>query len=356
MANERPKVLVAGGVDDKELYLAPEDQQRLASFADWSFVPCKEGAFLGTDGQPQDEEAWIERIGDAEAIAIYPGAPNLSAELIERNPTLKIVGELNGDRFAQRIDVAKAWEKGVETVDTTNGSSYPVAEWALGLILVSLRNAGYYMRRFLAGDCHKSRDNPSFLRGELTGKRVGLIGCGHAGRRLVELLRPFNVEISVYDPYLSRVLAEALDLRLTSLERVLSQSDAVVCLAPLTPRTEGMIGPAELELIPPGTVLVNVSRGPIIDGEALVERLKRGDIIAGLDVFDPDPIPAGHEITELENVFLSPHIAGVTAASYRRFFTLMVDELQRFFHGYETYYNLTPRSLADRRGHDFAAR
>ena len=335
MVSERPKVLVAGGVDDKELYLAPEDQQRLASFADWSFVPCKEGALLGTDGQSQDEEAWIERIGDAEAIAIYPGAPNLSAELIERNPTLKIVGELNGDRFAKRIDVEKAWEKGVETVDTTNGSSYPVAEWALGLILVSLRNAGYYMRRFLAGDCRKTSDNPSFLRGELTGKRVGLIGCGHAGRRLVELLRPFNVEISVYDPYLSRELAEALDLRLTSLERVLSQSD---------------------ELIPSGTVLANVSRGPIIDGEALVERLKRGDIIAGLDVFDPDPIPAGHEITELENVFLSPHIAGVTAASYRRFFTLMVDELQRFFHGYETYYNLTPRSLADRRGHDFAAR
>ena len=356
MASERPKVLVAGDVDDKELYLAPEDQRRLASFADWNFVPCKDGALIGTDRQLHDEQAWIERIGETEAIAIYPGAPNISAELIECSPRLKIVGELNGDRFAARIDVEKAWQQGIYTVDTTNGSSYPVAEWALGLILVSLRNAGYYMRRYLVGDCRKSRDNPSFLRGELTGKRVGLVGCGYAGRRLIELLRPFKVEISAYDPYLSRELAEALDLRLTSLQRVLSQSDAVVCLAPLTPRTEGMIGRTELELIPSGTVLVNVSRGPIIDGEALVERLKRGDIIAGLDVFDPDPIPAGHEITELENVFLSPHIAGVTAASYRRFFSLMVDELERFFHGYETYYNLTPRTLADRRGHEFPAR
>ena len=356
MADERAKVFVAGNVDDKDLYLAPEDRQRLASFADWAFLPCKNGALLDADGQPQDEDAWIERVGDTEAIVIYSGAPNISAELIERNSTLKIVGELNGDRFAARIDVEKAWQQGINTVDTTNGSSYPLAEWALGLILVSLRNAGYYMRRFLAGDCRKSRDNPGFLHGELTGKRVGFIGCGHAGRRLVELLRPFKVEISVYDPYLPRELAEVLDLRLTSLERVLSQSDAIVCLAPLTPRTEGMIGRAELELIPSGTVLVNVSRGPIINGEALVERLRRGDIIAGLDVFDPDPVPDGHEITELENVFLSPHIAGVTAASYRRFFTLMVDELERFFHGYETYYNLTPRSLADRRGQDFTAR
>ena len=127
-------------------------------------------------------------------------------------------------------------------------------------------------------------------------------------------------------------------------------------MVPHTPRTEGMIGRAELELIPSGAVLVNVSRGPIIDSAALVERLKRGDIIAGLDVFDPDPIPAGHKITELENVFLSPHIAGVTAASYLRFFTLMVDELERFFHGYETYYNLTPRSLADRRGEEISSR
>ena len=356
MAIERPKVFVAGEAEQRDTYLAPDDQQRLSEFADWTFLPCGAGALLGDDGQELDEEAWLVRTSEAEALVIYPGAPRISADLMQRNPGLKIVGELNGDRFAARIDVEAAWERGIYTVDTTNGSSYPVSEWALGLVLVSLRNAGYYMRRFLAGDCRKTRDNPSFLRGELTNKRVGLIGCGHAGRRLVELLRPFKVDISVYDPYLRREMAEVLDLKLTSLERILSHSDAVVCLAPLTPRTQGMIGRDELDLIPSGTVLVNVSRGPIIDSDALLARLKRGDIIAGLDVFDPDPIPSGHEIVQLENVFLTPHIAGVTAASYLRFFTLMVDELERFFQGYETYYNLTPRSLADRRGDEITAR
>ncbi|MDP6700612.1 MAG: hydroxyacid dehydrogenase [Candidatus Latescibacteria bacterium] len=349
MATERVRVLVAGDADQRDDYLASDDQERLAAFADWTFVPCK-------DGQPLAEAEWGERVGAAEAIVRFSGAPAIDAELMAGSDNLRIIGELNGDRFAAHIDVEAAWARGIHVVDTTNGSSYPVSEWALGMILVSLRNAGFYMRRFLAGHCRKTRDNPGYLNGELTGKRVGLIGCGHAGRRLVELLRPFKVDISVYDPYLARDVAEILDLSLTSLEKILAESDAIVCLAPLTSRTEGMIGRAELDLIPSGAVLVNVSRGPIIESAALVERLKRGDIIAGLDVFDPEPIPDGHEITTLENVFLTPHIAGVTAASYLRFFTLMVDELERFFHGYETYYNLTPRSLADRRGEEISSR
>lgn len=95
---------------------------------------------------------------------------------------------------------------------------------------------------------------------------------------------------------------------------------------------------------------MNVSRGAIIDPDALTERLRRGDITAGLDVFDPEPIPVDHPIRQLPNVFLSPHIAGVTAASGPRGFKLMVDELDRFFHGHETLFDLTPRVLANRHG------
>lgn len=103
-------------------------------------------------------------------------------------------------------------------------------------------------------------------------------------------------------------------------------------------------------MLRPGSVFVNVSRGPIVDPDALIARLRRGDIVAGLDVFDPEPIPADSPIKTLPNVFLSPHIAGVTAASRPRFFALMVDELDRFFHGDETLYDLRPQTLANRRG------
>lgn len=98
-----------------------------------------------------------------------------------------------------------------------------------------------------------------------------------------------------------------------------------------------------------------MSRGKVIDSNALVARLKRGDIVAGLDVFDPDiceedPYGNNKEIIQMENVFLSPHIAGVTAQSYPRFFKLMVEELDRFLHGHETLFDLTPCSLSQSPG------
>ena len=347
MVASRPKILVVGNQQDEEQYLAKKDLDRLQIFSDWQWLSCTASAITGPDGLKLHQH-----LDGIDGLVVCPSAPYLDAQIMDQAPKLKIIGQLNGDRFAKKIDLEAAWERNIRTVDTTNGSSYPVSEWALGLILLSLRNIGYYMHRYNAGQYNKTRDNPGYLNGELTGKRVGLIGCGHAGRRLIEFLRPFNVEIFVYDPYLPREIAEALGFVQTSLENVLSQCDAIVCLAPETPRTIGMIGKEELDLIPSGTVLVNVSRGPIIDSIALVERLKRGDIIAGLDVFDPEPMTPGHEILNLDNVFLTPHIAGVTAAAYLRFFELMVDEMDRFFHGHETYFDLTPQTLANRQGNE----
>ena len=136
----------------------------------------------------------------------------------------------------------------------------------------------------------------------------------------------------------------------------MSKCDVIVCLAPLTPGTHGMIGARELNLIPSGAVLVNVSRGAIIDSQALITRLKRGDIVAGLDVFDPEPVPSDSEIIQLPNVFLSPHIGGLTGDDHPHFFRLMVDELERFFSGHDTWFDLTPRSAANRKGSDSAVK
>ena len=111
-----------------------------------------------------------------------------------------------------------------------------------------------------------------------------------------------------------------------------------------------MVGRAELDLIRPGCTFVNVSRGPIVDPQALIERLKRGDITAGLDVFDPEPISPDCEILELPNVFLSPHIGWYGPAVRQQYFTPMVDELERFFGGHEIWFDLTPRYRDNRRG------
>jgi D-3-phosphoglycerate dehydrogenase len=350
MKDNRPKVLIACDERVRHRYLPPQQLARLEQFADWEWFACEGGGIYSVSEDAGVKARLKEKLDGVDGLVVCHGAPRMDAEFMDRAPRLKFIGELEGDRFAARIDLKASWARGIRTVDTTNGSSYPVAEWALALTLIAMRNAGKLFRRLIAGDTTKNTAEVDQMGGMLTGKRVGLIGCGHMGRRLIKLLRPFEGEIWVYDPYLPREMAEALDFLQTTLEHVLSQCDAIVCLVPLTPQTRGMLGHRELDMISSGAALVNVSRGAIIDSAALIDRLKRGDITAGLDVFDPEPIPPDSEILQLPNVFLTPHFSGRTGDEYPHFFQFMVDELDRFFHGHETHFDLTPRSRDNRQG------
>lgn len=353
---KRPTVGLCSNRNVRDEYIAPADLARLETIASFSWheldLPSSWDEPPSIDAEMM--RAFVGWANGVDALVVCHGAPRIAGDILGGCPNLRFVGELEGDRFAQRIDVEVAAARGVRAIDTTQGSSYPVSEWALGMMLIGLRNAGAQFRRLIAhepaptGD--ERRSDPAYLRGELTGKVVGLIGCGHIGRRLLEFLRPFRVRVLVHDPYLPKEIADIYGFTLTSLDNVLSAPDVVVCLAPLTPKTRGMLGPREIGLLKSGTVFVNVSRGAIVDTAALIERLRRGDIIASLDVFDPEPVPTDSPVRDLPNVFLTPHIAGVTAASRTRFFTLMVDELERFFGGHETLYDLLPRTLANRRG------
>lgn len=353
--DSRPVVGLCANRQVRDEYIARHDADELARIADFKFLELDLPS--SWDAPPTIKPAQLREVMDwlqgIDALVVCHGAPRITGELV-RAPRLKFVGELEGDRFARRIDVEACAALGIRTVDTTQGSSYPVSEWALAMMLIGLRNAGALFRDLIAGKPVFSQDerkaDHGYLRGELSGKTVGLIGCGHIGRRLLEFLRPFGVRVLVHDPYLPREVADIYGFALTRLETAISQSDVVVCLAPLTPKTRGMIGRKEIALLRPGTVFVNVSRGAIVDSAALVERLRLGDIVASLDVFDPEPIPVDSPIRTMRNVFLTPHIAGVTAASRTRFFSLMVEELRRFFAGHETLYDLSPSTLANRRG------
>jgi phosphoglycerate dehydrogenase-like enzyme len=346
----RPKLLMAFNQNVHDTYLPPEEVKRLETFADWDWFPCQGGGIYDTNTDPEAAARLREVIGGYHGLIVCHGAPTISGEILDAAPDLRIICELEGDRFASRMDLDAAWSRGVRTVDVTNASSYPVSEWALGLILVSTRNAGYHFRRMIKGETQADRDAIHNMPGLLTGKRIGLLGGGHMARRLMRFLRPFDVEIWVHDPYLPREMAEAVGFVQTSLDNVFSQCDVVVSMVPLTPGTRGMIGKRELELLRPGTVFVNVSRGPVVDSAALIERARRGDICVGLDVFDPEPVPPESEILQLPNVFVSPHLGWATGDPYRPFFALMVDEVARFFQGHETWFDLTPNVKANRTG------
>tara|TARA_B100001971_G_C18243388_1_gene572465 strand:+ start:1605 stop:2576 length:972 start_codon:yes stop_codon:yes gene_type:complete len=314
--------------------------------SDWDYPPKSD---------PEVIERTISFVKDLDALIVCHGSPRLTDEILSRTPRLSFIGELEGDRFSQRIDLASAKKYKVIVVDTTHGSSYPVSEWALALILIGLRNGGAHFRRLssnLEWGNSLQRNSESIFQWneELTSKSIGLIGGGHIARRLIEFLRPFNVSIYVYDPYLGTDVATSLNFTLTSLDNVLSIPDIVVCLAPLTPSTKGMLQVQQINLMKPQTVFVNVSRGPIVNSQDLINRLKKNDMVACLDVFDPEPIPIDSEIRTLDNVFLSPHIAGTTEKSRTRFFTEMLKELNRHFSGHKTLHDITEMTIANRSG------
>ena len=351
---EKPRVLLVASREVHERMLHPPDVERLRAFADFEWLECNVGVdrtdWLTVPEDAAATEMVASRMPSVAALIVCWGSPRIGPQILDASPDLKLIGELEGDRFAARIDVDAAVARGVRVVDTTNGSSYGVAEWALAMALNATRNAGEMFRAMAAGELRPRSKSTQFEPFELTGKRVGLIGLGIIGRRFVQLLQPFHCAISAHDPYVPKEVADVLGVTLTSLDHVLADSDVIVCLAPITPKTRRMVGQRELDLIKPGSAVVNVSRGPIFDPDATIERLRRGDITAAFDVWDPEPVPADSPIRQLPNVVLTPHIASLTKDGRGRFFKLMVDELDRFFHGHDTLYDLTPRTLANRFG------
>ena len=269
--------------------------------------------------------------------------------MVRHDRRLKVVGELEGDRFAGRIDVIAAKEAGVMVVDTTHSSSWPVSEWALALALIGLREHARF-RDIIAGKkmVHDDYRTKPPAR-ELTGKSVGIIGFGHIAWRLREFLTPFRNEIFAYDPFAPRELADALDVNFASLERVMD-CDVVICLAPDTAKTRNMIAEKELAMLKPGAVFVNVSRGGCVDVPALIAKAAKEDAWFCLDAHNPEPIAVDSPLRGMRNVFLSPHIGGMTVEAQPRFFTLMVEELERWVDGAEPRAQITDRVVAGRSG------
>lgn len=345
------RVGIACREDARETYLAPADLDRLGLIADVSIETFEVPGELW--GQipvvPELDDRLAEFASDKEVLIVFHGAPRITPRVLAGAPHLRMVGDIEGDRFAGRIDVPAARAAGVIAVDTTHSSSWPVAEWSLALMLICLRQNARF-RQVIAGEDMSPRDYRTNPPGrELTGKTVGLIGFGHIGWRLREFLVPFATPVIAYDPYAPRELSDAMGMDFASLDAVM-RCDVVVCLAPATPATKGMVGEHEFSLLRPDAAFINVSRGTVVDADALVARAAKNDAWFGIDAHDPEPIAIDSPLRGMPNVFLSPHIAGVTVEAQPRFFALMVDEIERLYAGLEPRAQLTDRVVAGRRG------
>ncbi len=209
------------------------------------------------------------------------------------------------------IDIAAATERGILVINTPDGPTESTAEHAVALLLALAKQVVAADRRFHADGWSAAR-----LRGiELRSKTLGIVGLGRIGRRVAQICRHgLEMRVAAYDPLAPVDAFAALDVvRVETLDDLLPQSQFLTLHCALTPATRGLIGARELALLPQGAFLINVSRGAVIDQEALINALSTGRLAgAGLDVFDPEPLPDGHSLLKLPNVILTPHIASFT--------------------------------------------
>ena len=205
------------------------------------------------------------------------------------------------------VDLDACTSHGIGVTITPQGTTRPMASAVVALVLACSHRLRERDRRLHDGDWGPGRFLPQGL--GLTGRTLGVIGYGRIGRDVVRLLAPWGMDVLVTQ----RTPVADEGVRHVPLETLLADSDVVVVACPLTDETRGLLDARRLELMRPTAFLVNVARGAIVDQHALVEALREGRIAgAGLDVFDPEPPPAGEALLELPNVVGAPHSLGYT--------------------------------------------
>lgn len=230
------------------------------------------------------------------------------------------------------VDIAAAAERGVPVcnVGTSGAEAGTVAEHAMGLMLACARRLVDAHEGIRGGDWPQLAGSTI----ELQGKTLGIIGLGHIGREVAERARAFGMTLLYFDTVAAPDDVEsALGIERVELDRLLQESDAVTVHVPLMPSTHGLIGAEELAKLKDGAILVNTSRGPVVDNLALAEALATGRIAAGIDVFDPEPPPADHPLRGAPNVVLTPHLAGTTRESVIRIMAAALENIRRFGRG-----------------------
>ncbi len=275
-----------------------------------------------------DQAAHAEALARAEIVLGGWGTPRFDAALLERMPQLRLV--LYGAGSIRHVVSDAFWARGLRICSAWAANAEPVAQYTLGMILLSLKRAFAYAQRVRVQHTF-AQDLPCAGGFRAT---IGLVSLGMIGRRVCDLLRNFELRIIAYDPLVSAEAARALGVTLCPLEQVFAAADVVSLHTPWLPATEGLITGAHVRAMKPGATLINTARGAVVREAELCEVLRaRPDLTAVLDVTQPEPPAADSPLYTLPNVVLTPHIAGSLGPECRRMGRFMVEELQRYLAG-----------------------
>ena len=236
------------------------------------------------------------------------------------------------------------WARDLPVSSAAHVNALPVAEFTLAAILFAAKDAFGARHRYAL--THRYPTSVETASVGAYRRRAGLIGASRVGRRVLELLRPFDFETLLHDPYLAPAEAAGLGARGVDLDELLATSDIVSLHAPDLPETTNLLDRRRLALIPDGGVFINTARGALVDERALTEELVSGRLRAVLDVTQLEPLPADSPLYTLPNVFLTPHIAGSLGNELARLGANTVAELERYRAGLPLQHRVDRADLA----------
>ncbi|MFG3102084.1 hydroxyacid dehydrogenase [Streptomyces sp. NPDC048182] len=269
-------------------------------------------------------------LADADLLVTGWGCQPLDAEVLAAAPRLRAVVHTAGSVRGHVTE--DCWERGLDVSSAAAANAVPVAEYTLGMILLSGKQVLERARDFrVARSRGRLLDLPPGL-GNYR-RTVGILSASLIGRRVIELLRPHDVEVLLHDPYVDDADAAALGAERVGLGELFARCDTVSVHTPLLPATRGLVGRALIESMPAGAVLINTSRGAVVDQEALTDAVLAGRIRAVLDVTDPEVLPPAHPLWDCDHALITPHLAGSEGNEWRRLADLALAETTRWASG-----------------------
>ncbi len=280
------------------------------------------------DSDDLSDEAVKKTIAGADVAITSWGNTTLNEDILSVCPNLKFVMHAGGT--VKPIVSDAMWQRGIRVAASTKPLGIGVAECALGFAISASKNFYNVNEDIHNGGWNERRSSCM----ELYDITVGVISAGFVGRHFIKLMNNFDVEILVYDPYLTDEKAAAIGAKKAELKDLLERSDIVSIHAPSIPATNNMFNAETLKWMKKDAVLINTARGSIIDEQALYEHMAAGNLkYACLDVFNPEPPLADNPLRTLKNVILTPHLAGLATNGLRRIGAHSVEEIERFLNG-----------------------
>lgn len=306
-----------------------DDWQGIAkSSTDWSALSAAaEVVFF--EQAFRDENDAAEKLADFDIVLSMRERTPLPGSLIDRLPKLRLLG-ITGSSNAI-LDLAACTAKKIIVSNTIGhgGTEAATAELALGLLLAAARaipaadanmRAGYFQEDLLVGI-------------SLAGKTMGIVGLGRLGSHMARYCQALNMKVLAWSENLTAEKAETAGATLVSKEELFSNSDAVSIHLVLSPRTRGLIDAYTLGRMKQGAILINTSRGPIVDETALVEAVRSRRIIAALDVYDREPLPSDHPLRSAPHTVLTPHLGYSVQETWKEFYGQSVENALAFING-----------------------